>query len=663
MPRSLVLGNGNALVGFDSTYSIRDIYFPRVGDANHTMGNICHTGFFIDGRFAWLEDGAWQRKLGYAQDSLVSDVTLVHPGLGITVEFDDYIDLARNWLIRNVRVTPQAGFKVGRVFFHYDWFIEGSDIGNTVLYDPRHRGLIAYKANRYFLMGGQASDDYGISTWATGKKGNGYEGTWVDAEDGVLGRNPIEQGAVDCVVGFDLGPVEAGATRTFTHWLTMGMRFSDVSTFGQDLIVGKGPQTYMDRTRTYWQVWCEKDHRHIEDVIGQGAADLYRRSVLTARTHVDNRGGVIASSDFDITKFARDTYAYVWPRDGALVANALDRSGHEDTTREFFTFCQQSLVEEGFFLHKYTPYGQPGSSWLPWVDSQGERTLPVQEDETGLVLWSLWQHYRLHRNLDFVVNLYSTLIVTAADWMVSYVDQRNGLPLPSWDLWEERWGVHAFTVGAVWGGLDAARNFADMFGDQSAYTRYRDAAERLREAADTHLYSEELGRFPRRITVEDDESITVDTVLDSALHGLWRFGMYPADDKRIVDTMHTIADQLLNHGNAGGFARYTDDYYFRVESDTRLVPGNPWFMCTMWMAQWQIATAQSLADLEPARRHIDWVVAHQMPAGLLSEQLSPHTGEPLSVSPLTWSHAEFIVTVDDYCRKAESLKKTSPPGR
>jgi GH15 family glucan-1,4-alpha-glucosidase len=275
------------------------------------------------------------------------------------------------------------------------------------------------------------------------------------------------------------------------------------------------------------------------------------------------------------------------------------------------------------------------------------------------VLWSLWQHYRIHHNLDFVVNLYTTLIVPAADWMLSYVDQRNGLPLPSWDLWEERWGVHAFTVGSVWGGLNAARDFADLFGDASAYARYRDAAERMREASDTCLYSAELGRFPRRITVEDDESVTVDTVLDSAIYGLWRFGMYPPDDKRIVDTMHAIADQLANKASCGGIARYTDDYYFKVENDTRTVPGNPWFMCTMWLAQWYIATAKTDMDLESARRMIDWAVGHQLPGGLLSEQLDPHTGAPLSVSPLTWSHAEFMITVDEFCKRSESLRRAA----
>src|SRR5579859_784108 len=659
MPRSIVIGNGSVLVGFDGSYTVRDLYYPRVGDTNQTMGNACRTGFYIDGQFAWVDDPAWDRDLRYAKDSLVTNVTMTHPRLGITVKFEDFIDMARDWFIRNVEVVSPSGFNIGRVFFHYDWYIEGSDIGNTVAYDPRHRGVIAYKANRYFLLGGTSGPEFGISTWANGKKGNGAAGTWVDAEDGVLGRNPIEQGSVDSTIGFEIGPAVPGEPRVVIHWVCMGHRLSEVTAFGQELIVGKGFETYRGRTATYWQVWSEKDHRHIDEELGAEVTDLYRRSILTARSHVDNHGAIIAATDFDITKFARDTYAYAWPRDGAIVANALDRSGHEDVTRSFFAFCQGSLVEEGFFLHKYTPYGLPGSSWLPWIDSHGVRTLPIQEDETGLVLWALWQHYRIHRNLDFVVGLYTTLVVPAADWMVSYIDQRNGLVIPSWDLWEERWGVHAFTVGAVWGGLDAARNFADLFGDVAAYVRYRDAAERLREATDSHMYSPDLGRFARRVVVEDDGMLTVDMILDSAIYGLWRFGMYPADDKRIAETMNAIAEQLSNKASCGGIARYHDDYYFKVEADTDKVPGNPWFMCTLWLAQWYIATAKNTGDLQPARDIINWVVAHQIPGGLLSEQLDPNTGAPLSVSPLTWSHAELIVTVDDFCRKSEQLRRSA----
>jgi len=116
-----------------------------------------------------------------------------------------------------------------------------------------------------------------------------------------------------------------------------------------------------DARFTYWQVWSEKDHRHIDEELGSEVTQLYRRCILTARTHVDNHGAIIAATDFDITKFARDTYAYAWPRDGALVANALDRAGHEDVTRNFFTFCQQCLVGRGILspqVHALRPARQ-----------------------------------------------------------------------------------------------------------------------------------------------------------------------------------------------------------------------------------------------------------------------------------------------------------------
>src|SRR5256885_6378565 len=110
-------------------------------------------------------------------------------------------------------------YNVARVFFHSDMYFEGPDTGNTVLYEPRHRAVIAYKANRYFLIGGQSGPDYGISSWANGKKGNGAAGTWGDAEDGVLRENPIEQGSVDSTLALDPGSAARTAPRILNHRL------------------------------------------------------------------------------------------------------------------------------------------------------------------------------------------------------------------------------------------------------------------------------------------------------------------------------------------------------------------------------------------------------------------------------------------------------------
>ena len=61
----------------------------------------------------------------------------------------------------------------------------------------------------------------------------------------------------------------------------------------------------------------------------------------------------------------------------------------------------------------HNPDGSPGSSWHPWY-ADDQMQLPIQEDETALVIWALWQHYKIHRNLDFIVSLYTTLVVPAA---------------------------------------------------------------------------------------------------------------------------------------------------------------------------------------------------------------------------------------------------------
>jgi hypothetical protein len=42
-----------------------------------------------------------------------------------------------------------------------------------------------------------------------------------------------------------------------------------------------------------------------------------------------------------------------------------------------------------------------------------------------------------------------------------------------------------------------------------------------------------------------------------------------------------------------------------------------------------------------------------LPSGVLAEQVHPYTNQPLSVSPLTWSHAAFVTTVLEYLNKLE----------
>ena len=70
------------------------------------------------------------------------------------------------------------------------------------------------------------------------------------------------------------------------------------------------------RQRAYFQRWVDKEETDFAD-LSPSIVDLYKRSLLVVRTQIDEGGGILAANDSDIMQFARDTYSYVWPRDGA----------------------------------------------------------------------------------------------------------------------------------------------------------------------------------------------------------------------------------------------------------------------------------------------------------------------------------------------------------
>ncbi len=654
MPRDLPIGNGSLLINFDRQYQLRDIYYPRVGQENHTAGDPSRFGVWVDGQFAWLDDEGWSRDLRYLPDTLVTNVVLQHTGLQLVLTVNDAVDLGRDLLVRRVQVRNDGPVREIRLFFHYDWHIYGTEVGDTVLYYPPIKSLVAYKGQRYFATSCYLCGRAGIDAFACGKKEvGGAQGTWRDAEDGKLGNNPIEQGSVDMTMALHLGPVASGAAVTAYHWL-VAARDLATSQSVAETINQRSPEAFLERTRCYWIAWVQKEMRDFGD-LAPAVAELYRRSLLVLRTQADNDGAIVAANDAEIVKFARDTYSYMWPRDGALAAFAMDQVGYLEVSQRFFDLCARIVTAEGFFLHKYTPSGQPGSSWHPWVDEAGKPQYPIQEDETGLVLFALWHHYDVHRDFEFVKTYYRGLIIRAADFLARYLDPVTGLPDASYDLWEERRGIMSYTVAAVWAGLQAAANFAELYGEAQFASRYRATANSIKAAARRYLFDQTANRFVRKISVGPDGAIEKDLVLDSSLYGLFYFGMFAPDDPQIVSTMEAVHNRLWCQTPIGGIARYEDDSYYQVSQDTQRVPGNPWFICTMWYAQWLVARAQSLDDLKAARSILEWVAARALPSGVLAEQLDPYRGTPLSVSPLTWSHATAISLIHEYLEKRRQL--------
>ncbi|MFA6293789.1 MAG: glycoside hydrolase family 15 protein, partial [Victivallales bacterium] len=478
----------------------------------------------------------------------------------------------------------------------------------------------------------------------------GQEGTWKDAEDGVLSGNPIAQGAVDSVTGIHLR-LEAGEKDICYYWVCVGRNWQEVQQLNE-VVRKRKPEALFKRTVDYWKFWADKERLNF-DLLPANIAKLYKRSLLIARTQIDNCGSIIAANDSDVIYFNRDTYSYMWPRDASLAAYAFDLAGYPEIGTRFFNLCAKIIEKDGYFHHKFTPSGMPGSSWHPWSNDKN-RHLPIQEDETALVLWSLWNHFRIFKDIEFIRPLYRPLIKNAANFLMNYRDTDTRLPLPSYDLWEERHGILTYTASTVYGGLIAAANFTELFGETELSEEYRFGAGELKGAMDKYLYMPNEKRFCRMINFGKDGEIETDPALDASLFGIFAFGVYAPDDEKVKSTMQQISDRLWCRTQVGGIARYENDQYYRISQD---VPGNPWFVTTLWLAQYYIAASKTIDDLKKAMSLLEWVSDHALPSGVLAEQVNPLDNTPLSVSPLTWSHATFVAAVQEYLNKLLEIEK------
>src|SRR3954470_2420444 len=634
------------MVNFDHEYNIRDVYYPHVGQDNQTAGDVSFFGVWCDGKFAWIGNPTWQKRLDYEDDSLVTRVEAHSDSLQLDMIINDTVDFDRDVLVRRIVLRNLADKKRPvRLFSHFDPHLGGNAIGDTIFFDPEFNGFVAYKAQRYVLINGSVDDQFGFQSFAIGtKEREGYQGTWRDAEDGVLeAHKAIAQGSVDCTGMISLS-LEAGGSATAYIWWVFGKSYKEVAALDA-LVRERGAGSFLDRTRDYWKLWVKND----ADIssLPEDVQRLYRRSLLIIRTQIDHSGAVIAATDSDIVQFGRDTYTYMWPRDGAIVTAAMTQAGYAEITRRFFQFCASLLTNEGFLLHKYNPDGSVGSSWHPWMSSDGKRQLPIQEDETALVVWALWRHFEQFHDVEFIKPLYKPLIKTTANFMTRYREPHTLLPAASYDLWEERRGIHAFTVAAVWAGLTAAAKLTDAFGEAAMAEKYRKAAGEIREATIRHLYDEKLQRFRRMVNVTREGEVQADATIDVALAGLWQFGMFEPDDPRIVSTMNQVVNRLTVKTPIGGVARYENDYYHQVSHDVDNVAGNPWILCTLAVGEWYARTGQTQKAIET----LEWTAAHALPSGVLAEQVHPYDGKPMSVSPLTWSHAAYVMTVHAVCEK------------
>jgi glucoamylase len=632
--RQVVLSNGNLLAGLDEFGTVHDFYYPYVGLENLTTArNLNHKiGVWVDGEFSWLDDGTWEIKIDFEAEALVSDIVATNDKLKIKLAFKDFIDYHYSALCRRIEITNEAAAQREiRLFMHQAFQISRAGRSDTALYVPDGPYLLDYKGWSSLLIYMEDENKTPFDQFAVGSSGiEGKEGTFRDAEDGELSGSLVEHGGVDSVMR-SIVTLGAGRSTVISYWVVAADSQTDAEKIHK-VIKTSGLEERLETTRRSWKDWlsrADSSFERTEDKYRQ----LTKKSLMLVKAHQDRHGGLIASSDSSIYNYGRDYYNYVWPRDGAYALMPLIKLGYKDEPKKFFQFCIDTMNPDGYMMHKYQPDRSVGSTWHPLLH-RNRPELPIQEDETAIVIYAINKYFEVSKDEDYIRSIYSKFILPCSDFMAGFIDVTN-LPHASYDLWEERFATFTYTAYVTLAALEAASSIADKLNKHDDNDRWSAAAERIKRGL-PQLVNDD-GAFRKSILLKPDLGLEYDDTIDaSSFYGAFIYGKAEADN--VAKTVERIEQTLMSSSSIGGIPRYENDSYFKKKPDSM---GNPWIITTLWLAQYHLTRG----DKQKAAELIDWAAARGSDSGMLAEQADPDTGIAIGVSPLVWSHSTFIETI------------------
>lgn len=629
-----VIGNSRFLASLLKTGRLVRFWWPNVDLPQHA--DTIRSGIRMAGegqRTRWFDsDGeGWTHRSGYFPKTNIFAVRASSADCPIEARTELYAVPGQDVLVFDYRFTNTGDKPASFSFYFYSSVMTGENpFYHTTQFHEPSDAIAHFRHRYYFLVSG-------ANVCTSYQSGN----AWDVADRGRLNGEAIAM-TPDGAMEWAFRDVAPGETVSETVYLAAGHDL-DGAIAALNAAKDTGAEALRDWTQRYWQTFvasaapCPIDRDDVRE--------LYERSVLTMKLMADEQtGSIIAAPEFDENFSRCGGYAYCWGRDAAFITTALDKAGLKDLSTRFYEWTLTSQDKDGAWQQRHYHDGSLAPSW------------GLQIDEGASILWGMHQHYLAlpESERDGFLRLVWDAVRRGANFLVLSIDESNGLPIASRDLWEEREGQHTYSSAAVFAGLRAAAALAVQTGDSALADKWNAVADRIAQQLVSLCWNEEQGSFYRGVNLTVNASkydqavqqglsvsqvalpkgytrhrVTYDPIVDVSLLGVSvPFEVVPPEHPYAARTADTIEARLSAPG-VGGIKRYEDDPY---------IGGNPWILTTLWLAQYRAKTGR----LDDAWKLLDWAIAHRTESGLLPEQVDRLTGEAAWVVPLTWSHAMFI---------------------
>jgi alpha,alpha-trehalase len=321
-------------------------------------------------------------------------------------------------------------------------------------------------------------------------------------------------------------------------------------------------------------------------------------------------------------------YRYSWIRDSSLALWAFYALGFDWEANDYFWFVADQAERDE---HLQIMYGIDGERDLPErvLDHlhgyEGARPVRIgngahdqaQHDVWGAVLDAVYLYNRNRDRLDD--RLWGILRAQVEAALAHWREPDRG-------MWEVRGEPQHFTSSKImcWVAADRGARLARIRDDHELAERWQAAADEIHADVCEHGV-DQRGVFTQHYGTK---------ALDASLLLVPMLRFLPADDPRVIATVHAIADEL---GEDGLVLRYRVD-----ETDDGLHGEEGSFtICSFWM----VSALVEIGELDRARRLCEKLLALSSPLDLYAEELDPTTGRHLGNFPQAFTHLALINAV------------------
>lgn len=381
-------------------------------------------------------------------------------------------------------------------------------------------------------------------------------------------------------------------------------------------------ETMLDQTVSEWRHWVRGLATPVE------WQEVVIRSAITLKLcQHEETGAIVAALTTSIPEHADSgrnwDYRYCWIRDAYYTVQALNRLGALDVLEGYLAYLR-NIVDSARGGHIQPLYGVGGETKLPeWIAHglSGYRGMgpvrvgnqaaeQVQHDAYGQIILSNAQAFfdqRLFR-MGGVEDFHALEPIGERAWAMH--DQ------PDAGLWElrTRSSIHTYSVAMCWAACDRLASVARKLELYDRAIFWKERAERIRQLIEQNAWREETQRLSATFGGDD---------LDASLIQLLDLRFLSPDDPRFRSTLQAVEE---------GLRRGSYMLRYAIEDDFGL-PETAFNVCTFWLIEALHATGR----LEDARTLFEEMLSRRSVAGLLPEDIDPHTGELWGNYPQTYS--------------------------